>query len=69
MPNMIRGVVRDGKIVSEQTLPEGTEVQMIVPDEVFIIPPDLREEMAAWARGSAQALELIERLAPVTRDD
>jgi hypothetical protein len=69
MPNVIRGVVIDGKIVAEQTLPEGTEVQMTVPDDVFIMPPELREELQDWRWSSIRALELVERLAAEMPDE
>jgi hypothetical protein len=63
MSDVVWGVVREGKVVPERPLPEGASVQITLPDEVPPVPADLREELDAWALGSAQALDLVERLA------
>src|SRR5262249_30753142 len=60
MQTVIWGIVKDGKIIPEKPLPEGISVQITLPPAV---PPDLQEELDAWACGSAQALDLVERLA------
>jgi hypothetical protein len=62
MSNVVWGVVKDGKVITERPLPEGAVVQVTVADATGL-PPDLQEELDAWALGSAQALELVERLA------
>ena len=59
----IPGIVRNGAIVLDQALPEGTKVYIVVEDPVPEIPPDLQAEMAAWGRASDRALEKVERLA------
>ena len=62
MAAMILGVVRDGKIVPEASLPEGLQVQITVPAEV-VIPEELQAEMEAWSQGNAAALAMVEQLA------
>lgn len=51
------GVIREGRVVLDYPLPEGTRVEVRVAD-----PPDLREEFAAWGRTSDRALALTDRL-------
>jgi hypothetical protein len=60
---MVWGTVKEGRVVPEGPLPEGARVQIVVPDTQTEIPPELREEFAAWDRASAKALDLVERLA------
>jgi len=60
MPTIVRGIVKEGKVIPETPLPEGVSVQITIPDE---LEPDIREELDAWALGSAQALERVEELA------
>jgi hypothetical protein len=57
------GIVKDGLIVPPTPLPEGARVQIVLPDPSPDIPPELQEEFDAWDRASANALELVERLA------
>lgn len=57
---VVWGVVKDGIVVPVSPLPEGIQVQITVPDE---LEPDIREELEAWALGSAQSLERVEELA------
>ena len=61
MPTTVAGTVRDGKVIPKTPLPEGIEVEIIVPEDAE--PADLQEELDQWALGSAQALDLVERLA------
>ncbi|HEX5270328.1 MAG TPA: hypothetical protein VFW33_07575 [Gemmataceae bacterium] len=63
MPTIVWGVVKEGKIIPEQPLPEGASVQITLPEEPPAVPADLKAELDAWALGSAQALDLVERLA------
>jgi hypothetical protein len=57
------GIVKEGVVMPETPLPEGTRVQILLPDVPTEIPPELQAEFDAWAVASAQALELVERLA------
>jgi uncharacterized protein (DUF433 family) len=61
MSATIWGVVREGKIVPQTSLPDGLQVQITVPEEV-VIPEELQAELDAWSRGNAEALALIESL-------
>ena len=60
MSASIRGVVINGVVVPSSPLPEGARVQIRLDLD---IPLQLREELAAWQQGSADALALVERLA------
>ena len=60
MPSCIRGVVRDGQIVPETPLPEGTQVEIHIADPLADIPADLAAEFDAWQRASDKALDIIE---------
>jgi hypothetical protein len=59
---LIRGIVKEGKIIPQTPLPEGLEVEIALPEQTFLVPPDLQAEFDAWSLGSAEALELVERL-------
>jgi hypothetical protein len=59
----ISGVVKDGLIVPSVPLPEGAQVDIRLREEPLEVPPELQEELQAWQRGSANALEMVERLA------
>jgi hypothetical protein len=63
MAESIWGVVKDGVVIPDAPLPEGRRVEIVVPDGVPEVPPELHEEFQAWERASANALELVERLA------
>ena len=62
MSATIWGVVREGKIVPQTSLPDGLQVQITVPEEV-VIPEELQAELDAWSLGNAEALALVEQLA------
>lgn len=59
----ITGVVKNGMVVPNAPLPEGAFVEIHLNDGPPKIPPELAEELAAWQQASANALELVERLA------
>lgn len=59
----IAGVVKNGVVVPNAPLPEGAFVEVHVINGPIEVSPDLQEEFDAWDRASAQALELVERLA------
>jgi hypothetical protein len=63
MPSTIGGVVKNGVVVPNATLPEGAHVEIRLTDDPAAIPVELQEELTAWQRASANALELVERLA------
>jgi hypothetical protein len=63
MPNIVAGFVKNGVVVPNAPLPEGAFVEVHVINESIEIPQELQEEFDAWDRASAQALELVERLA------
>ena len=44
-------------------LPEGARVEIRLADAPPAVPPELRAEFEAWDRASANALEVVERLA------
>ena len=56
------GVVKDGVVVPSSPLPEGSHVEIRICD-ASEVPPELQEELAAWQRAGANALDLVERLA------
>src|SRR5262249_7983566 len=53
MATTILGIVREGKIVPEIPLPEGLEVQIMLPEAALVVPPELQAELDAWSLGSA----------------
>jgi hypothetical protein len=59
----IGGVVKEGRVVPDSPLPEGTRVEIVLPDTAPSVSPELQAEFEAWDRASADALELVERLA------
>lgn len=56
------GIVRNGVVVPDAPLPEGIQVE-IRPCAAPDVPADLEEELRAWRQASANALDLVERLA------
>ena len=70
MAIIVAGIVKDGLVVPQVPLPEGTRVEIRVLDALSDIPPELQAEFEAWDQASARALELVERLAQEgTADD
>jgi len=63
MPSLIHGVVKNGLIVPDVPLPEGVQVEIHLCDSIPEVPPELQAELAAWQCASANALDLVERLA------
>ena len=57
------GTVTNGVVVLESPLPEGAQVEIRLSDASLELSPELRDELAAWQQGSAEALALVERLA------
>lgn len=70
MAIIVAGIVKEGLVVPQVPLPEGTRVEIRVLDALSDIPPELQAEFEAWNQASARALELVERLAQEgTADD
>ncbi len=59
----VAGFVKNGIVVPNAPLPEGAFVEVRVLRGPLEVPPELQEEFDAWDRASAEALELVERLA------
>jgi hypothetical protein len=55
--------VKNGVAVPNAPLPEGAFVEVHVISGPIEVPPELREEFDVWDQASAEALELVERLA------
>jgi hypothetical protein len=66
---VISGVVEDGKVVPQTPLPDGMNVQILVPDELVTEEVELQAEMAAWRAGCARALQRVEELAGTEAGD
>jgi hypothetical protein len=69
MDPSVSGVVRGGVVIPDSPLPEGARVGILLLNSEKDIPPDLRAEFDAWDRASANALELVERLAQEKTED
>jgi hypothetical protein len=59
----VAGFVKNGVVVPNAPLPEGAFVEVHVIHGPIEVPPELQAEFDAWNRASAEALELVERLA------
>ena len=68
MPTSVWGVVKGGRIEPSTPLPEGARVEIRLADQLDL-PADLQAEFEAWDHASADALELVERLAREDRPD
>jgi hypothetical protein len=62
MAAIILGVVREGKIVPDASLPEGLQVQITVPEEA-VIPEELQSDLELWSQGNAEALAMVDQMA------
>jgi hypothetical protein len=69
MATTIWGVVIDGRVVPSMPLPEGAHVEIRLADPPTEVQEDLRAEFEAWDQASANALDLVERLAQETESD
>ena len=69
MAVIVAGFVKNGVVVPNVPLPEGALVEVHVIRGPIEVPPELQEELDAWNRASAEALELVERLAREGEDD
>ena len=62
MSTIITGIVKNGVVVPNAALPEGALVEIHVNARSLEVPPALQEELAAWQRASAKALEFVEHV-------
>ena len=60
---VISGTVKNGVVVPQALLPEGADVEIRICDNIAEVPPDLQEELDAWQRARANALDLVDKLA------
>jgi len=59
----ITGIVTNGVVVPSISLPEGTRVEIHLPQIRPEVPLDLQEEFDGWERAGAGTVEMVERLA------
>ncbi len=59
----VSGIVKEGRIIPDLPLPEGARVQITLVPADTQTPADLQAELDGWDRASANALDLVERLA------
>ena len=69
MSMIVAGFVRNGVVVPNMPLPEGTFVEVHVIHGPIEVPPELQAELDAWHLASAKSLELVECLALKGEDD
>ncbi len=60
----IAGSVKNGVVVPNEPLPEGAFVEVRIVSGPIEVPPELQAELGAWQQAGAEALELVEHLAP-----
>ena len=60
MDVIVRGIVREGRVVPDVPLPEGARAEVRVIGPPPELPPELRAEFEAWGRASDRALELAD---------
>jgi hypothetical protein len=63
MATTVGGVVKEGCVVPDSPLPEGARVEILLTEMLPSVSPELQLEFDAWDRASADALDLVERLA------
>ena len=59
MSATVAGFVKNGVVVPNAPLPEGTFVEVHVIHGPIEVPPELQEEFDAWHRASGEALESV----------
>lgn len=60
MTNVIPGVVQDGKVIPTTPLPEGLNVQILLPEGIDMEEAASGAELAAWRAANAKALQRFE---------
>jgi hypothetical protein len=63
MSLMIAGIVKNGVVVPNAPLPEGALVEIHLNAGSPEVSAELQAELDGWERASAEALQLVERLA------
>jgi hypothetical protein len=63
MSVVVAGFVKNGVVVPNMPLPEGTFVEVHVIRGPLEVPPELQAELDAWQLTGAGTLELVERMA------
>jgi hypothetical protein len=66
---VVRGVVRDGRVVPDSPLPEGMTVEVRLVGPPPEVPADLRAELEARGRASDRALAVVDGTAPEAGPD
>lgn len=61
--SIIAGFVKNGVVVPNAPLPEGSFVEIHVVHGPIEVPSELQAELDAWQLAGGDALELVERLA------
>jgi hypothetical protein len=62
MVAVMRGIVRDGKIIPDRPLPEGETVEIGLLTNSSTSTKEMQEEFDAWAQGSNDALATVETM-------
>lgn len=62
MSQIVRGVVKDGRIVPDSPLPEGAKVEVRLGPPRPEFTPEEAEEFEAWNRASDRALRRFEEM-------
>ena len=62
MVAVMRGIVKDGKVIPERPLPEGRTVAIGLLEDDVALPDDMQRDLEAWSRGGVDALLAFEQL-------
>ena len=62
MVAIMRGIVKDGKVIPESPLPEGRTVAIALMEMDNILPDDMQRDLEAWSRGGVDALLAFEQM-------
>jgi hypothetical protein len=58
----VAGVVKNGVVVPNASLPDGAFVEVRVISGPIDVPPELQAELAAWQQAGSETLMLVERM-------
>lgn len=62
MVAVMRGIVKDGKIIPDRPLPEGETVEIGLLSDSTAFSKELQYEFDAWTQGSNEALAAVENM-------
>lgn len=62
MVAIMRGIVKDGKVIPERPLPEGETVEIGLVGESTMFTREEQEEFDLWSAGSGDALLALEAM-------